>query len=80
MACEELYENCKVSIEHSLSNGLYCEVHADRKLNEKDREKIKLKMQEIIDADYKIEKTIVTKMLSLSIGTTMLAGPICSAL
>ena len=61
MACEELYENCKVSIEHSLSNGLYCEVHADRKLNEKDREKIKLKMQEIIDADYKIEKTIVTK-------------------
>ena len=61
MACEALYENCKVSIEHSLSNGLYCEVHANRTFNEKDRDSIKLKMQEIIDANYKIEKTIVTK-------------------
>ena len=61
MACEELYKNCKVSIEHSLSNGLYCEVHAHRKLNEKDREKIKLKMEEIIASDYKIEKTVVSK-------------------
>ena len=61
MACEALYENCKVSIEHSLSNGLYCEVHANRTFNEKDRDSIKSKMQEIIDADYKIEKTIVTK-------------------
>lgn len=61
MACEELYENCKVSIEHSLSNGLYCEVHTDKILNEEDRNAIKLKMQEIIDSDYKIEKTIVTK-------------------
>lgn len=61
MACEELYENCKVSIEHSLSNGLYCEVHTDKILNEEDRDAIKLKMQEIIDSDYKIEKTIVTK-------------------
>ena len=61
MACEELYGNCKVSIEHSLSNGLYCEVHTDRTLSEKDRQSIKLKMQEIIDADYKIEKKILTK-------------------
>lgn len=61
MACEELYENCKVTIEHSLSNGLYCEVHTDKKLSEKDRDAIKLKMQEIIDADYEIEKTIVSK-------------------
>ena len=61
MACEELYENCKVSIEHSLSNGLYCEVHINRTFNEKDRDFIKLKMQEIIDANYKIEKMIVTK-------------------
>ena len=61
MACEELYENCKVYIEHSLSNGLYCEVKAGRKLNEKDAHDIKLKMQEIIDAQYPIEKNIVTK-------------------
>lgn len=61
MACEELYENCKVCIEHSLSNGLYCEVHTDKILTEKDKEDIKIKMQEIIDSDYKIEKTIMTK-------------------
>lgn len=61
MACEELYENCKVCIEHSLSNGLYCEVRTDRTLNDQDREAIKLKMQEIIEADYKIEKKILTK-------------------
>lgn len=61
MACEELYKNCKVNVEHSLSNGLYCEVHTDRKLDEEDRNAIKLKMQEIIDSDYKIEKTILTR-------------------
>ena len=61
MACKELYHNCKVSIEHSLSNGLYCEVHTDRKLSEKDTHDIRLKMQEIIDSDYKIEKIILSK-------------------
>ena len=61
MACKELYHNCKVSIEHSLSNGLYCEVHTDRKLSEKDTDDIRLKMQEIIDSDYKIEKIILSK-------------------
>lgn len=66
MACEELYDNCKVSIEHSLSNGLYCEIRTGQKLSEKDRDAIKLKMQEIINADYKIEKTIVTKKEAIS--------------
>ena len=61
MACETLYDDCKVSIEHSLSNGLYCEVHTNKKLDEKDRQEIKAKMQEIIDADYEIEKTVVSK-------------------
>ena len=61
MACEELYKGCKVSIEHSLSNGLYCEVHTNEKLSKKDTHDIKLKMQEIIDADYKIEKSILNK-------------------
>ena len=61
MACEELYKGYKVSIEHSLSNGLYCEVHTNEKLSKKDTHDIKLKMQEIIDADYKIEKSILNK-------------------
>lgn len=61
MACEALYKNCNVSIEHSLSNGLYCEIHGDKIFNEKDKDDIKKKMKEIIDSDYKIEKTILNK-------------------
>ena len=61
MACEELYDNCKVTIEHSLSNGLYCEVHTNKILSERDKDDIKKKMQEIIDKDYPIEKNIITK-------------------
>ena len=61
MACEELFENSRVTIEHSVSNGLYCEVKTDKVLTELDRDKIKEKMQEIIDKDYDIEKIIVTK-------------------
>ena len=68
MACEELYENCKVSIEHSLSNGLYCEVHADRKLNEKDRENSLLQRNED-ETPEKIKKRtkiVLSKMLELN--------------
>lgn len=61
MACEELYDNCKVTIEHSLSNGLYCEVHTSKVLTERDKDIIKAKMQEIIDKDYPIEKSVTTK-------------------
>ncbi|MBC6695686.1 nucleoside kinase [Terrisporobacter mayombei] len=61
MACEELYDNCKVTIEHSLSNGLYCEVHTNKILTERDKDDIKKKMQEVIDKDYPIEKNVITK-------------------
>lgn len=61
MACEELFNNCKVSIEHSLSNGLYCEVHYSRQLNNQDTINIRNKMKEIIENDYDIKKYVVTK-------------------
>ena len=61
MACEELYDNCKVTIEHSLSSGLYCEVHTNKILTERDKDDIKKKMQEVIDKDYPIEKNVITK-------------------
>lgn len=61
MACEELFEDARVTIEHSVSNGLYCEVKTDKALTELDRDKIKEKMQHIIYKDYDIEKIIVTK-------------------
>ena len=61
MACKQLYKDCKVSIEHSLSNGLYCEVHWHRDLSEEDCTDIKEKMIEIIKNNYSIEKYVLTK-------------------
>ena len=67
MACKEVFNNSKVVIEHSLSGGLYCDVHLDRDLKEEDIEKIRTKMKEIIKNDYKIEKIITNKKDAISI-------------
>jgi len=56
MACKELFGDGKVVIEHSLSKGLYCEVHTGRELNKNDLENIKRLMQEKVDKNYDIEK------------------------
>ena len=45
MACNEIFNDPKVTIEHSLSKGLYCEVHINRKLKEIDIENIKNKIK-----------------------------------
>lgn len=72
-ACRELFEIPKssdsniqqnhsvVSVEHSLNKGLFSEIKIDRKLTEEDIDKIKEKMQEIIDNNIPINK----KMLSV---------------
>ena len=67
MACKELFDNKRVTIEHSLSNGLYCEVHLNRNLNEDDINKIKNKMIEIINNDYQIEKILTTKKEAIKV-------------
>ncbi len=67
MACNELFNKARVTIEHSLSKGLYCEVHKDTKLQNFDIENIKNKMQDIIDKNYKIEKISTTKSNAIKI-------------
>lgn len=67
MACDELFNNPRVTIEHSLSNGLYGEVHMNKNLDEQDLINIKNKMQEIIDKDYKIDKISTTKEKAIEI-------------
>ncbi|SCH98695.1 Uridine kinase [uncultured Clostridium sp.] len=67
MACNELFKDKRVTIEHSLANGLYCEVHIGRRLNDVDIDNIKNKMKEIIDNNYKIEKISTTKEKAISI-------------
>lgn len=56
-ACMELLSGCKVSVEHSLSKGLYCEVHYKREINEKDTARIEQRMREIIEEDVPLTKS-----------------------
>jgi len=57
----DLYPNAVLEIEHSLSKGIYGEIYKEQKLNEKDVEKIKSKMNEIIEKNYNINKVILYK-------------------
>lgn len=67
MACKKLFGNGKVIIEHSLSKGLYCELHIGRDLNEGDINKIKGIMHEIIDNDKEIEKIEMAREEAINI-------------
>ncbi|WP_331722014.1 hypothetical protein [Alkalithermobacter paradoxus] len=58
-ACEEILSGCRVSVEHSLGGGLYCEINYDKGINENDVNKIKSRMKEIIDEDVPFEKSQV---------------------
>ena len=61
MACKELFDNSRVTIEHSLSGGLYCEVHKSTKLDESDLQKIYERMNDIIKNNHEIEKISTTR-------------------
>ena len=54
----ELFPNCKVSVEHSLSKGLYCEIHCSCKIviDENDTKRIEKRMREIIEEDIPLIK------------------------
>lgn len=67
VACKELFDGSRVTIEHSLSKGLYCELHLGRKLNDDDIYAIKQKMKEIIKENYPIEKISVNKEEAIQI-------------
>lgn len=56
MACKELYPNAKVNIEHFLGPGLYADLGKTHSISFSNLEKIKKRMWEIIDSDYKIER------------------------
>ena len=57
-ACMELFPNCKVSVEHSLSRGLYCEIHCSCKsmIDENDTRRKEKLMREIIEEDIPLIK------------------------
>lgn len=55
-AVKHVLPEAKVTIEHSLSKGIYGEIHSTRKINAQDIETIKNKMHSIVARDEKIEK------------------------
>jgi uridine kinase len=64
-AVYELFPDSILSIEHSLSNGIYCEVHKNSPLNLEELSKIENKMKKIISINqdisikkYKYSKTV----------------------
>ena len=59
-AFEELYPNKKFIVNYSLGHSLYCESEPDFIFTAEDIEKIKGRMQEIINEDLPIEKKILT--------------------
>ena len=60
VSVRELFK-CDVLFLHSLDKGLYCQILSDTRLNSEDISKLKDKMTEIINANYKITRKVVTK-------------------
>lgn len=65
----DLYKDSKITIEHSISKGLFGEIHKETPLVENDIYNIKKKMVEIIDKDLLINKISVKKSEAIKIFT-----------
>jgi len=66
-AISELFPNAKISIQHSLSKGLFGEVHKTPELDIDDIYDIKSRMSEIIKADIPIRKIAFSKARAVEI-------------
>ncbi|KPU45329.1 threonine--tRNA ligase 1 [Oxobacter pfennigii] len=59
-AAQEIFPDCKVSIEHSINKGLYGEIHKDKELSLEDVLAIERRMQEIVESDEPFEKSRIS--------------------
>lgn len=67
-ACEEVFPKCRITIEHSLSEGLYCEVGCRKEgLSELDINNLRSKMNEIIADNKDILKISTNKEEAIKI-------------
>lgn len=57
----DLFPEAKITIEHSMSKGLFGEIHKSTPLSVEDIRKIKARMQELIRKDLPIEKVSVKR-------------------
>lgn len=56
LATRELFPNARLTVEHSLSKGVYCELHLGRQLTGQDIEKLETRMRRIVEEDRPIVK------------------------
>ncbi len=55
-ACNDIIPDCNVRVEHSLGDGLYCEIVREEPLNEEDVECIESRMRQLVEKDIPIKK------------------------
>ena len=67
IAAKEVFKGCRVTVEHSLSKGLYCEVHKDEPLTQEDITSIEEKMWELQKLDIPFEKRKITSAEAIEI-------------
>jgi len=71
IAAKEVFKGCRVSVEHSLSKGLYCEVHKDEPLSQEDINKIESKMRELVEMNLPFEKRKIPTEEAIELFTKM---------
>ncbi|MDD4504667.1 MAG: nucleoside kinase [Clostridiaceae bacterium] len=67
IAAKEVFKGCRVTVEHSLSKGFYCEVHKDEPLTQEDIARIEDKMWELQKLDIPFEKRKITSSEAIEI-------------
>ncbi|WP_234978610.1 nucleoside kinase [Anaerosalibacter sp. Marseille-P3206] len=66
-ACEKVFSDYTVNIEHSLGKGMYTEVEGDKTISFKDIEEIKRIMSEMIEKDIPIYRERISKEQAIKI-------------
>lgn len=68
-AAHELFPAVEATVEHSLSKGLYCELHLERDLTEEDVRKLQERMREIIEEDRPFVRKKMPKAQAIQLFT-----------
>lgn len=65
----DLYDDSIITIEHSIGEGVFGELHKEEVLNKDDIDKIKVRMKELIDEDIPIKRIKVKREKAIEIFT-----------
>ncbi|EET85367.1 conserved hypothetical protein [Clostridium carboxidivorans P7] len=66
----DLFPEAQITIEHSLSKGLFGEIHKNTPLTEEDIQKIKIRMNETIQKNIQIKKVSMDRKKAIEIFST----------